>query len=612
MASPDMTCQLQQHQCSQHEQCTVNRITPFGSSGSIGRSFSNSSGSSSSHCSQGQSQSHCMAGAPSCAQVNLHGSLLDADESVNQQGCEYQPNMKRQRVKSPAGPSEVGDIHNGNSKQPGERTHIMPMFLCIPMLLLALSTQPGNVAAVTGGGKVYRSNRTAAPSRPSGAVDIDYGGVHPFDVHRHLYDVSFAEKKKNGLRFFKSEQQHEQIPRRLKKEEDDKDKNKDKDKEEEKQNEEDKKNEEEKEQVQWVQEKQTQETTKTPTPKPAPQPVEPVESQNDAGQSSMNDVLTFEPPPSDNNSPSLTFEGVDSSSLNIASATTEGSSQTAEEASSNNHQTTTLDPTNDHLYQPLRIQFDTRQLAQQMNIALSAGDTTAATKLYLLIYEILPMTAQVWGDILRVIPVTGGIYPLAAQGSGVDQLLPSGKNNEQDATTSEEEGGYYDDPIRMMYCPDETTSGIEGGADLLIYSTVNRHCATNAGSGGSGTDARKNVESMGTLASALSCQRDQYDRPITGSIDFCLEGMRGIATMDVASLIAKRESDGIDSSREHMVGSEGASMVWDGWGRKATNTAAARNEQGGGLGVLESNRAVIQYSVGVAVHGEFISKKFNV
>ena len=108
----------------------------------------------------------------------------------------------------------------------------------------------------------------------------------------------------------------------------------------------------------------------------------------------------------------LIFEGVDVDSLNIASATTS--------TSSSGTSTTTLDPETDGLYHPLRIAFDARHLVTQMEVALSAGDSIAATRLYLLIYEVLPMTARVWGDILRVIPVTGGIYPLAARGSGVD------------------------------------------------------------------------------------------------------------------------------------------------------------------------------------------------
>lgn len=62
------------------------------------------------------------------------------------------------------------------------------------------------------------------------------------------------------------------------------------------------------------------------------------------------------------------------------------------------HKTTPLHPPTDHLYQPLRIAFDTSILRSQMELSLSAGDNLAATKLFLLIYEILPGTAMVWGD----------------------------------------------------------------------------------------------------------------------------------------------------------------------------------------------------------------------
>ena len=97
-------------------------------------------------------------------------------------------------------------------------------------------------------------------------------------------------------------------------------------------------------------------------------------------------------------------------------------------------QTTPLHTPTDHLYQPLRIAFDSSDLRAQMELALGAGDTLAATKLFLLIYEILPSTAEVWGDILRVIPVVGGIYPLDAVGSSVDVTLPSETYDETECT----------------------------------------------------------------------------------------------------------------------------------------------------------------------------------
>ncbi len=103
---------------------------------------------------------------------------------------------------------------------------------------------------------------------------------------------------------------------------------------------------------------------------------------------------------------------------------------------------------------------------------------------------------------------------------------------------------------------------------------------------------------MGTLASALSCQRDQYDRPITGSIDFCLEGMRNVVEINVEEYIAAKESAGIVISSDHMVGREiYPTEQWNGW-----NGVTATNEEG--VDYLGGNRREVQYSVGVAMHGK--------
>eukprot|EP00986_Skeletonema_menzelii_P010780 scaffold5381_cov150-Skeletonema_menzelii.AAC.10 len=287
--------------------------------------------------------------------------------------------------------------------------------------------------------------------------------------------------------------------------------------------------------------------------------------------------------------------------------------------------TTTLDPTTDSLYQPLRIQFDVSNLIQVMELARSSGNTLVMTKLQLLIYEVLPMTAQVWGDTLRVIPVKGGIYPLAARGSSVEAWVPNdtqdggdeGGMEQQDTSSSSSSSGnkdgtatasvLYDDPVRIFYCPDATTSGISGGADLLIYATVNRHCGgqidfspTNRNNNRrmkSGTHPQQAGGAGSTLASALSCQRDQYDRPITGSIDFCLSGMDGTTRVDVDEAIAQKEAKGFgpspnDNGENVIVGSTGASMKWNGWFGKSMDLESP----------LESNVDVVQYSAGVAIH----------
>ncbi len=279
----------------------------------------------------------------------------------------------------------------------------------------------------------------------------------------------------------------------------------------------------------------------------------------------------------------------------------------AQSSSSSGSSTTVLDPATDGLYQPLRIQFDTSELSQQMELALSAYDYLAATKLYLLMYEILPMTAEVWGDLLRVIPVSGGIYPLAAKGSGKDQVLDNdnGNSNNNNNNGGDEEMEYSDDPVRAQYCPDETTSGIAGGADLLVYATVNRQCAGSTTTSSSSSSSSESEEDggggggfMGTLASALSCQRDQYDRPITGSIDFCLDGMRNVVELNIEDYIAAKESAGIVIGNDHMVGRDiNPTEQWIGW-----NGVTTTNEDG--VDYLGGNRGEVQYSVGVATHGK--------
>ena len=201
--------------------------------------------------------------------------------------------------------------------------------------------------------------------------------------------------------------------------------------------------------------------------------------------------------------------------------------------------------------------------------------------------------------------------------------------------------GYYEDPVRLLYCPD-ATAGIGGGADLLVYATVNRHCegSTNTAVDSNGKRKRgdddaddglfdrnlhennnfnynhdsknrinnnsnrrvQNNGAMGTLASALSCQRDQYDRPITGSIDFCLGGMGEVSTtnFNIAQAISERE----------MSNNFGASEKWLGWNGQKTSSSSTNNNNnnnGGGSATTNSvlnkvNRNTVQYSVGVAIH----------
>lgn len=135
----------------------------------------------------------------------------------------------------------------------------------------------------------------------------------------------------------------------------------------------------------------------------------------------------------------------------------------------------------DHLFQSMRIKFDISLLEKRLN---ESSDQVFLSNLILLKQEVLPAVAHIWGSLLRVVPVRRG---------GIASLRTSGENK---------------------YCPSEITSMLPDGADFLAYATVDKRCTAN------------------TLASAVVCERDQYDRPITGTIDFCLKNMKQIGGME--------------------------------------------------------------------------------
>lgn len=529
--------------------------------------------------------------------------------------------QKRRRITSPTeSPSNGCSDHHDHrhNNQQSKQPHFVPLSLLLPILILAQLCTPTMASPTT---KPYLTK--VAPSRPTSAPDVDYGGLHPFDEFRHLYDVEFVGKKRvgsinrdNRLRSNRDDRvegniviegggvgTHNRNDRQLKK------------------------------------------TNKRDKQLPMK---DDARLKNYDGQQQQPHIGSAESQRKNEEEQSDSHHTFQQSSQTSSQTTSQTATTTT--TSSSTFQTTTLNPAKDSQYQPLRIAFDTSHLRSQLQLVLSAGDTIAASKLYLLIYEILPMTAEVWGDILRVIPVVGGIYPLDAVGGSVDVLLPNddggsngggGNGGEETTCTGKKCRGYYEDPVRLLYCPDKTTAGIGGGADLLIYATVNRHCGgdtfstTNSGgrkmeeeeeedgddTTGSGRNKRRNNNNkakagdgaMGTLASALSCQRDQYDRPITGSIDFCLGGMGNVTPINVAKAIAAKESSQGSSSGGEYKGV--ASEKWDGWyggkdgERRTVDETSVSRQTGDDDSVytdaelaMEENRSTVQYSVGVAVH----------
>lgn len=138
---------------------------------------------------------------------------------------------------------------------------------------------------------------------------------------------------------------------------------------------------------------------------------------------------------------------------------------------------------------PIRIGFDTTNLVAQFQSAVNTQSYDQATRLYLVVKQILPQVAEIWKDVLRVIPIQGSITP----------LYPG-----QSASTAN------------YFCPSGLTSSTPGEVDLWIFVTFDRYCGLSTGEGSS-------------FVYAVACERDQYDRPVTGAMDFCLQNM-GLVT----------------------------------------------------------------------------------
>ena len=131
------------------------------------------------------------------------------------------------------------------------------------------------------------------------------------------------------------------------------------------------------------------------------------------------------------------------------------------------------------LFQPMRIVFHTEAL-EDLRTAENAA------KIDFLTSEILPRTAQFWSQALSVVPVSGNLRIAAEE---LDQRV------------------YCGDTEFTQVPSDHISTGV-ANADLILYvsgSSSSRFC--------SGT----------TLAVAVSCNFDQFDRPTAGAVNVCLD-----------------------------------------------------------------------------------------
>ena len=130
-------------------------------------------------------------------------------------------------------------------------------------------------------------------------------------------------------------------------------------------------------------------------------------------------------------------------------------------------------------YKPMRIRFETAALD-------SRRDSDNAAKIDFIKNKILPTTAKFWATALSVVPVSGNLK----------------------VSTSELDNREYCGDSEFTRVPSEHIATGVTNTDLLLYvsgTPSSRFC--------SGT----------TLAVAVACNFDQFDRPTTGAINVCLD-----------------------------------------------------------------------------------------
>eukprot|EP00547_Thalassionema_nitzschioides_P005367 CAMPEP_0194199872 /NCGR_PEP_ID=MMETSP0156-20130528/720_1 /TAXON_ID=33649 /ORGANISM="Thalassionema nitzschioides, Strain L26-B" /LENGTH=560 /DNA_ID=CAMNT_0038924817 /DNA_START=59 /DNA_END=1738 /DNA_ORIENTATION=+ len=132
----------------------------------------------------------------------------------------------------------------------------------------------------------------------------------------------------------------------------------------------------------------------------------------------------------------------------------------------------------DDIFQPIRIKFETMALDSQRNL-------DNAAQIDFIKNEILPKTRDFWTNAVSVVPVANKLFISAS---------------ELDSRT------YCGDSEFTRVSDEDISVGIED-TDLMLYV--------------SGTPSSRFC-SGSTLAVAVACNFDQYDRPTAGAINFCL------------------------------------------------------------------------------------------
>jgi leishmanolysin len=166
--------------------------------------------------------------------------------------------------------------------------------------------------------------------------------------------------------------------------------------------------------------------------------------------------------------------------LSSSSSSSSNSSNSTNTTSSSGNSNSTL-VSSANLFKPMRFTFYTQALQ-------NARDGTNDAKIDWYINEILPKTAAFWSSALKVVPISGNLKISAA---------------ELDSRT------YCGDSVFTAVPSSHMSVGVPN-TDLLLYvsaSSDTRFCPPR------------------TLAVAVPCNFDQFDRPIAGAINVCLNNI---------------------------------------------------------------------------------------
>jgi hypothetical protein len=172
-------------------------------------------------------------------------------------------------------------------------------------------------------------------------------------------------------------------------------------------------------------------------------------------------------------------------------------------------------------FKPMRIRFDTEALDDRRT-------TETAAKIDFIVNEILPKTKDFWSKALSVIPVSGNLK----------------------ISTNELDGRIYCGDSEFTEVPAQHISTGISDTDLILYvsgTPSSRFC--------SGT----------TLAVAVACNFDQYDRPTAGAINVCLDQIEIDADGTASASIVEDNVDVLVHEVAHVLGHSSNSYryYWD-------------------------------------------------